>query len=191
MLLQYNSRVLEMCSCTLVSGLFETYPGFDFISDTMSKWNLQQPLIQFPLCIFWWLVCRLRATVAHRGFPKKVDHLTPTSVHKHKVSQSTEVPLQTSVFYLNLLPIRAQVVDTEAKKNPSTHLQFHLCTFLPLLQRPAGRWSPSIESWLTTRVSISQLCLVHLQKRGVASFNTSNDLITLNKTRAGDDYSTD
>ena len=124
-------------------------------------------------------------------FPKKVDHLTPTSVHKHKVSQSTEVPLQTSVFYLNLLPIRAQVVDTEAKKNPSTHLQFHLCTFLPLLQRPAGRWSPSIESWLTTRVSISQLCLVHLQKRGVASFNTSNDLITLNKTRAGDDYSTD
>lgn len=107
-----------MCSCTLVSGLFETYPGFDFISDTMSKWNLQQPLIQFPLCIFWWLVCRLRATVAHRGFPKKVDHLTPTSVHKHKVSQSTEVPLQTSVFYLNLLPIRAQVVDTEAKKKP-------------------------------------------------------------------------
>lgn len=51
-------------------------------------------------------------------FPKKVDHLTPTSVHKHKVSQSTEVPLQTSVFYLNLLPIRAQVVDTEAKKKP-------------------------------------------------------------------------
>lgn len=36
MLLQKNSRVLEMCSCRLVSRLFETYPGFDFISDTMS-----------------------------------------------------------------------------------------------------------------------------------------------------------
>lgn len=110
-----------MCSCTLVSGLFETYPGFDFISDTISKWNLQQPLIQFPLCIFWWLVCRLRATVAHRGFPKKVDHLTPTSVHKHKVSQSTEVPLQTSVFLFEFVAYPCPGGGYRGKeKNPHT-----------------------------------------------------------------------
>lgn len=92
--------------------------------------------------------------------PKK-QMITRPLVHvwMHSISRSTEAALPETLFTdlsFNLSPIFVQMMVEEANKK-------------------AGRWSPSTECWLTTSLSIHPVVLGISQKRGVASFNISNE----------------